>query len=126
MLWVSVQIVSNRNDFSAEYGPGGIDRTHRLVVSGVWEMPFFKDSSSAFKKQALGGWTFSLISTSLSGLPFNAILPDGVDLTGSGSFFSYLPGTRPGDVGREINSLSKLNEIISQLQREQKVVCCSH
>jgi len=113
-------ILSNRHDFSAEFGPGGIDRTHRLVVSGVWEMPFFKDSSSAFKKHALGGWTFSLISTSLSGLPFSAILPDGVDLTGTGSFFSYLPGTRPGDVGRKINSLSKLNEIISNYNANRK------
>jgi hypothetical protein len=107
------QTISNKNDFRAEYGPGGIDRTHRLVVSAVWEMPFFKDSSSAFKKHALGGWTVSLISTHLSGLPFSALLPDGVDLAGSGSFFSYLPGTRPGDVGREISSLSELNQIIS-------------
>lgn len=107
------QTVSNRNDFSGEYGPGGLDRTHRLVFSAVWEMPFFKDSSSAFKKQVLGGWTVSVISTALSGLPFSAILPDGVDLSGSGSFFSYLPGTKPGEVGRDINSLSKLNEIIS-------------
>ena len=107
------QTVSNRNDFSAEYGPGGLDRTHRLVVSAVWEMPFFKDSSSAFKKQVLGGWTVSVISTALSGLPFSAILPDGVDLSGSGSFFSYLPGAKAGEVGRDINSLSKLNEIIS-------------
>jgi len=114
------QTVSNRHDFSTEYGPGGIDRTHRLVVSGVWEMPFFKDSSSAFKKHALGGWTFSLISTSLSGLPFSAILPDGVDLTGSGAFFSYLPGTRPGDIGRDINSLGKLNEIISNYNANRK------
>jgi hypothetical protein len=107
------QTISNRNDFSAEYGPGGLDRTHRLVVSAVWEMPYFKDSSSAFKKQVLGGWTASVISTALSGLPFSAFLPDSVDLFGSGSFFSYLPGTKPGDIGRDIHSLSKLNEIIS-------------
>ncbi len=107
------QIVSNKNDFTAEYGPGGLDRTHRLVVSAVWEMPYFKDSSSGFKKHALGGWTVSVISTSLSGLPFNAILPDGVDLTGTGSFFSYLPGAKAGEVGRAVNSLSKLNKIIS-------------
>ncbi|MFY9557670.1 MAG: carboxypeptidase regulatory-like domain-containing protein [Blastocatellia bacterium] len=106
------QTISNRDDFSAEYGPGGLDRTHRLVVSAVWEMPYFKDSSSAFKKHALGGWTVSVISTALSGLPFSALLPDSVDLFGSGSFFSYLPGTRPGEIGRDINSLSKLNEII--------------
>ena len=107
------QTISNKNDFSAEFGPGGIDRTHRLVVSAVWEMPFFKDSSSKLKKNALGGWTVSVISTSLSGLPFSALLPDGVDLAGSGSFFSYLPGAKAGEVGRSVSSLSELNRIIS-------------
>ena len=107
------QTISNGSDFRAEYGPGGLDRTHRLVVSAVWEMPYFKDSSSAFKKQVLGGWTASVISTALSGLPFSAILPDSVDLAGSGAFFSYLPGAKAGEVGRDINLLSKLNAIIS-------------
>jgi hypothetical protein len=107
------QTLSNRNDFAAEFGPGGLDRTQRLVVSGVWEMPYFKDSSSAWKKHGLGGWTVSLISTALSGLPFSAILPDSVDLTGTGSFFSYLPGAKPGEVGRGISSLGQLNGVIS-------------
>jgi carboxypeptidase family protein len=114
------QTVSNRNNFKDEYGPGGLDRTHRLVVSAVWEMPYFKDSSSAFKKQVLGGWTLSVISTAMSGLPFSALLPDGVDLSGSGSFFSYLPGTRPGEVGRDISSLSQLNEIISNYNANRR------
>lgn len=106
------QTISDRTNFRAEFGPGGIDRTHRLVVSSVWEMPFFKSSSSAFKKHALGGWTVSLISTHLGGLPFSALLPDGVDLNGSGSFFSYLPGVGAGEVGRDVTSLSQLNQII--------------
>jgi hypothetical protein len=103
--------ISDRNNFRAEFGPGGLDRTHRLVVSSVWEMPFFKDSSG-FKKQALSGWTLSLISQTFSGLPESVLLPDFVDLTGTGSFFSYLPGTKPGQIGRDIHSVSKLNEII--------------
>jgi len=46
-------------------------------------------------------------------LPESAILPDGVVLTGvSPAGFSYLPGTKPGDIGRKINSVSKLNEVI--------------
>lgn len=106
------QTISNRNDFRAEFGPGGLDRTHRLVISAIWELPYFKDSSSGFKKHALSGWTISTISTALSGLPFSAVLPDSVDLTGSGSFFSYLPGTRAGEIGRAVSSLSQLNAII--------------
>ncbi|MEK6321386.1 MAG: carboxypeptidase regulatory-like domain-containing protein [Acidobacteriota bacterium] len=104
--------ISDRNDFRKEFGPGGLDQTHRLGMSVLWELPFYKDSSSRLKKAVLGGWTVSAISATASGLPFSAILPDFVDLTGTGSFFSYLPGANPGEVGRKINSLSKLNEII--------------
>jgi hypothetical protein len=105
-------VISNKNDFRKEFGPGGLDQTHRLGLSMLWELPYNKDSSSRFKKTVLGGWTVAVISAFSSGLPFSAILPDFVDLTGSGSFFSYLPGTNPGDVGRKISSLSKLNEVI--------------
>ncbi|MEW6208370.1 MAG: carboxypeptidase regulatory-like domain-containing protein [Acidobacteriota bacterium] len=105
--------ITDRNNFRADFGPGGLDRTHKLVVSGVWVLPFFKDSDNAFKKHALGGWSVSLISTVFSGLPLSAFLPDGVDLTGSGSFATYLPGTGPGDIGRSITSVNELNELIS-------------
>jgi hypothetical protein len=105
-------VLSDRNNFRGEFGPGGLDRTHRLVISGLYELPFFKNSSNKFAKQALGGWQVSLISTAFSGLPFSAILPDFADLTGTGSFFSYLPGVRPGQVGRKINSLPALNSAI--------------
>lgn len=104
--------ISNGSNFRAEFGPGGLDRTHRFVFSTVWEMPFFRDSSSPFKKHALGGWTVSMISTTFSGLPFSAILPDFVDLFGSGAFFSYLPGVGAGQVGRKISSVEELNAAI--------------
>src|SRR5262245_18293820 len=106
------QILSDRNNFRGEFGPGGLDRTHRLVISSLYELPFFKNSSSKFAKQALGGWQVSLISTAFSGLPFSAILPDFADLSGTGSFFSYLPGVGPGQVGRKFNSLPDLNKAI--------------
>ncbi|HVF92627.1 MAG TPA: hypothetical protein VNH22_21340, partial [Blastocatellia bacterium] len=103
--------VTDRNNFTADFGPAGLDRTHRLVISGLWALPFFKDSSG-FKKHVLGDWTISFISTAFSGLPFTADLPDGVDLTGSGSFVSYLPGTGNGSIGRDIKSVGELNELI--------------
>jgi hypothetical protein len=106
------QLLSDRNNFRGEFGPGGLDRTHRLVISGLYELPFFKNSSSKFAKTALGGWQVSLISTAFSGLPFSAILPDFADLSGTGSGFSYLPGVGPGQVGRKFNSLPALNGAI--------------
>jgi hypothetical protein len=105
-------IGTDLNDLRKEFGPAGLDRTHRFVLSAVWDMPFFRDSSSAFKRNVLGGWNVSFISTAFSGVPFSAFLPNDVDLSGTGTFLTYLPGTGPGSIGRDIRSVSQLNEII--------------
>jgi len=105
--------VTDLNDFRKEFGPGGLDRTHRLVVSGIWEVPFYKKSDSWAKRNLLGNWTLSMISTAFSGLPQSAFLPHFVDLSRTGTFTSYLPGTGPGDLGRRISSVSQLNALIT-------------
>ncbi|MBA3357420.1 MAG: TonB-dependent receptor [Pyrinomonadaceae bacterium] len=101
------------NNLRAEFGPSGLDRTHRFVVSGVYELPFFRNSDNAFKRNVLGGYQVSLISTAFSGLPFSAFLPGFADLSGTGTFQSYLPGTGPGSIGRDIKSVSALNALIT-------------
>jgi len=100
------------NNLRAEFGPSGLDRTHRLVVSGVYQLPFFRNSDNAFKRNVLGGYQVSLISTAFSGLPFSAFLPGFADLSGTGTFQSYLPGTGPGSIGRDIKSVGELNALI--------------
>jgi hypothetical protein len=105
--------VTNLNDFGPEFGPAGLDRTHRFVVSAVYDLPFFRNSSSGFKKNVLGGWQVSLISTAFSGGPQSVFLPHFVDLSRTGTFASYLPGTRNGSIGREIRSISELNSLIT-------------
>ena len=108
---------TNLNNFRADFGPGGLDRNHRLVVSGIWDLPYFKKSSNGFKKHVLGGYTLALISTTFSGLPESAFLPDGVDLSGTigafGGGATYLPGTHGGSIGRDVRSVSKLNALIT-------------
>ena len=84
------------NNLRKEFGPAGLDRTHRLVVSAVWDMPYFAKSQNSVKRNVLGNWNLSFISTAFSGEPFSAFLPDGADLSGTGTFLSYLPGTGPG------------------------------
>ncbi|MGI8735199.1 MAG: TonB-dependent receptor [Pyrinomonadaceae bacterium] len=105
--------VTNLNDFGPEFGPAGLDRTHRFVVSAIYDLPFFRNSSSSFKKNVLGGWQLSLISTAFSGGPQSVFLPHFVDLSRTGMFASYLPGTRNGSIGREIRSISDLNGLIT-------------
>jgi hypothetical protein len=104
---------TNLLNFRDDYGPAALDRKHRLVVSAIWEMPFFKHSDSGFKRNVLGGYTLSLISTAFSGLPLSAFVPNFVNFSGTTEdASSYLPGTGAGSIGRSVNSVSKLNELI--------------
>jgi hypothetical protein len=105
--------VTDLNDFKKEFGPGGLDRTHRLVVSGIWDLPFFKKSDSWAKRNLFGNWQISMISTAFSGLPQQAFLPHLVDLSRTGTFQTYLPGTGPGSLGRDIRNVNDLNDAIT-------------
>jgi hypothetical protein len=104
--------VTDLNDIRKEFGPAGLDRTHRFVVSAIYELPFFRKSDSAFKRNVLGGWQVSMISTAFSGQPFSVFLPNFVDLSRSGTFQTYLPGTGEGSIGRSVKSVSELNGLI--------------
>jgi hypothetical protein len=105
--------VTDLNNIRKEFGPAGLDRTHRFVVSGIYDVPFFRKSSDRFKRDVLGGWQVSLISTAFSGIPQSVFLPNFVDLSRTGTFTSYLPGTGEGSLGRSVKSVSALNAIIS-------------
>ena len=100
------------NNLRSDFGPAGLDRKHRFVFSGIYELPFFKRSDSWVKKNLIGNWTLSLISTSFSGTPQSVFLPDSADLSGTGTFATYLPGTGAGSIGRNIRTVSQINELI--------------
>ena len=69
--------IVNNYDIWSDYGPANWDVPHRLVVSYVWDMPFFRDSDSALLKGVLGGWQVAGVSTIQSGTPLNVtIQPD--------------------------------------------------
>ncbi len=52
-------------------GNADYNTTNRLVISGVWDLPWMKNSSNAFARQALGGWGMSPIIKVHSGYPFS-------------------------------------------------------
>jgi hypothetical protein len=104
--------VTDLNNLRKEFGPAGLDRTHRFVVSGIYDLPFFR-KSTGFKRDVLGGWQVSLISTAFSGLPQSVFLPNFVDLSRTGTFQSYLPGTGEGSLGRTLNTVSSVNAMIT-------------
>ena len=106
------QIGTDLNNLRNEFGPAALDRTHRFVLSSVWDVPFFAKSDSWAKRNLLGNWNVSFISTAFSGLPFSAFLPHDADLSGTGTFLSYLPGTSFGQLGRRFKTGGDLNPLI--------------
>ena len=56
---------------SLDKGNADYNTTNRLVISGVWDLPWMKNSSNAFARQALGGWGMSPIIKVHSGYPFS-------------------------------------------------------
>ena len=53
-----------------DYGSSDFDVRQRLVVSPIWQTPWFK-SGRGFAAQALGGWEISGIYTARTGIPFS-------------------------------------------------------
>ena len=58
-------------DIYRDYAPANWDVPHRFVISGIYELPFFKESSNGFLRGALGGWQVSGVATFQSGAPLN-------------------------------------------------------
>jgi len=53
-----------------DWGPSDYDVRNRVVVSPIWQTPWFR-SGKGFGRQALGGWTISGIITARGGIPFS-------------------------------------------------------
>ncbi len=77
------------NDIALDWGRSIFDARHRGVVNFIWEMPFFKKSTSGFLKEALGGWQVNGIVSLQSGQPFTPFCSrswsQGCDFNGDGA-----------------------------------------
>jgi hypothetical protein len=61
---------TNFLDPHLDWGNSDFDVRHRIVISPIWETPWFK-SGNGFEREALGGWTVSSIFTAHTGIPFS-------------------------------------------------------
>jgi len=59
-------------DLRSEYGPSDFDVTHFAVLSGIWDLPIFRNRRDGVGK-VLGGWQLSGIFTAHSGFPWTPI-----------------------------------------------------
>lgn len=61
---------TNFADPKLDYGNSDFDVRHRIVLSPIWETPWFK-SGAGWERQTLGGWTIASIFTAHTGIPFS-------------------------------------------------------
>ena len=85
----------------SRWGLSGNDIRHRLIVSGVYELPFGHGQrfapGSAILEQVIGGWSFGTIAELHTGTPLSPL--DAVNNTGS-----FSDGVRPNLVGDPVLS----------------------
>jgi hypothetical protein len=72
-------------------GLGDQDRRHMLVLSGVWQLPFFA-AAKGVRRQVLAGWSLNGIATFYAGQPL--LITSGTDRD-----FDGLTNDRPNVVG---------------------------
>jgi hypothetical protein len=58
-------------DLNRWYGTSDFNRFQVLQINYIYALPFFKNASNAFEKQALGGWQVSGITSFFTGEPMN-------------------------------------------------------
>ncbi len=56
---LSPRRVQDFQNLRTERATSALDRRHRFVISSVYELPFFKDSSSMLLRSLLGGFSFA-------------------------------------------------------------------
>ncbi len=83
---------SNPFDLDADYAPGDVDQRHRVVLSGIWDLGYWKDASG-FTKAVLDGWALSAIATIESGLPYSQKIVNDVNRDGN-TANDIVPGSR--------------------------------
>ncbi|HKE55868.1 MAG TPA: hypothetical protein VKB46_04170, partial [Pyrinomonadaceae bacterium] len=88
----SIDIVSNENptastnptfplDVRQERGPSDYDVRHNLIVSGLWDLPFFRNRHD-LAGRVLGGWELSGIGTFHTGFPWTPVIGQCVSTLG--------------------------------------------
>ncbi len=107
----------NQYDPRARYGPDYFVRPQRLVVSYVYELPFFKNST-ALLHTTLGGWKFAGVTTIQSGHPLLVENTNAFNLFGlnaaDGDFAQLAPNCTVSQARTSGSVQSKLDHFINQ------------
>ncbi len=101
----AVDLPQDRTNLEAEYALARNDRTHIFTANWVYELPFFKDSSSPLVKATVQGWQVSGIATFWTGPPISRVVNGntngsrrGIRVDQVSDPFANLPASGPGFV----------------------------
>jgi outer membrane receptor protein involved in Fe transport len=83
---------SNPLDFEADRAPGNNDQRHRLVVSGVWDLDYWREATG-LRRALLGGWSMSWIATWQTGQPYSKAVTNDLNRDGN-TRNDIVPGSR--------------------------------
>jgi len=73
------QGVQDWTNLAAEYGPSNFDRTHVLTMSGVYDIPGYRNSGSLLQRELIGGWSLAGLGVVESGFAFTPGISTGVN-----------------------------------------------
>lgn len=91
--------LQDQHNLHGDYGPANFDQTHRVVLSGTYELPVGKGKRWSFSRpvnEIIGGWQMGGIYTLATGSPFTVYAPENVSWTQAGTRADII---RPNLVG---------------------------
>jgi hypothetical protein len=82
----------NPNNYRMDYSALSLNRTHNFVTSALFDLPWGKSGSSAWRRYTVGGWQLSGILSAISGAPLTVLSGLDNSLTGIGTDTADLIG----------------------------------
>jgi Carboxypeptidase regulatory-like domain/TonB-dependent Receptor Plug Domain len=109
-------VYNDQRNVAAQRSVSDFDRTHRLVISGTWNLPGPEGATSGVVRKLGNGWSISGIGTLQSGLPFSILDSAAGTLYGPATIYTtadLAPGATLGDAGRSGSVSSRVNEFFN-------------
>ncbi len=95
-------------DIEGNGGPASFDRTHRFVISGLWELPSMS-TGNAVLRALVNGWSVSGVGTIQSGRPFSITDTRGGTIYGATSYGQFVEGKGPEDAKKSGSTEDRLS-----------------
>lgn len=105
-------VFNDQNNRRAQHARSDFDRRHRLVASGVWELPAPKFQTPWLRK-ITEGWSVSGVLTLQSGRAFSIFDSGAGSIFGSPTFFKTASLAPGGNLASEGSVTSRLNQFFN-------------